>query len=171
MKIIKNNILYFNNKQIRSLVIKKYLDKIGLKKVVCFSCGNATRELKNLGLDVLDISPNGLLSSNKWFNSNDVLKYFPERFNATSGYLPIDLMIKIGKAFKNELGNIPNNLKIPSGSGETIICLSLAYPNLNFIPLYDNNNLATKFDKECPLNPLIDKMFKKKIIIKNKNEK
>lgn len=159
--------LDFPNKKLRSKVIKEYLSKANINKVVCFSCGNASRELKNIGLNVLDISPIGDLTANKWFKSNDILKYFSEYFNATSGYLPFDLMYNIGQEFKNYLGDIPNENYIACGSGETLVCLKLAYPQKEFVAVYDNNNNATKLDKETPLFPLV-KILAKDIIIKER---
>lgn len=155
------------NKKLRSKVIKEYLRTTGINRVVCFSCGNASKELKNAGLNVLDISPFGDLTANKWFYSNDILKYFNNYFNATSGYLPFDLMYNIGQEFKNYLGDIPNENYIACGSGETLVCLKLAYPQKEFVAVYDNNNNATKLDKETPLFPLV-KILAKDIIIKER---
>lgn len=167
-KNMKNNIdiLKIENKKIRSRVIKKYLDSIGENKVVCFSCGNATRELKKVGLDVIDVSPNGILLPNCWFRSNDFAHYFPNFFNATSGYLPLDLMYDIGIEFKKELGDIKSPVYVASGSGETLVCLKLAYPDVDFIAVYDNSNIATTYDADSPMHPLI-KLLAKDIIINN----
>lgn len=166
--IMKNpyNLLKIENKKIRSKVIKEYLDKINVNKVVCFSCGNATRELKNVGLDVLDICDNGLLKPNKWFTSQDFLHYFKDYFNATSGYLPIDLMHLIGEEFKKVIGELISPVYVASGSGETIVCLKLAYPQIDFVAVYDNSKNATRYDDESPLNTLV-KCLCKKIIILN----
>lgn len=162
--------LDFPNKKIRSKIIKEYLTKINFNKVVCFSCGNASRELKNVGLNVLDISPSGDLVANKWFKSEDFKKYFTEYFNATSGYLPFDLMFDIGIEFKKYLGELQQDNYIACGSGETIICLKLAYPDKNFIAVYDNSNIATKMDINSPLYPLV-KLLAKEIIVKSEENK
>lgn len=157
---MKYNLLKIENKKIRSQVIRKYLDGIGVNKVVCFSCGNASRELKNVGLDVLDVSESGSLIPNKWFNSDDFLHYFPEFFNATSGYLPLDLMAQIGEEFRKKLGELESPVYVASGSGETIICLKLAYPTIDFIAVYDDSNPATVCDKKSPLFPLVELLAK-----------
>lgn len=155
--------LIFPNKKIRAEVIKKYLQRQNKNKVVCFSCGNASKELKKQGLDVLDISPYGKLIANDWFTSGEIAELFPERFNATSGYLPFDLMIEIGLEFKNYLGELKGVVNVPCGSGETLLCLSLVYDN-EFVACYDNSNSATIYDKENPLNCIIQRIAKEVII-------
>lgn len=157
----------FPNKKLRSKVIKEYINKTAFSKVVCFSCGNASRELKNVGLNVLDVSPTGDLIANRWFKSSDFKKYFAEYFNATSGYLPFDLMFEIGKEFKNYLGDLPQTNYIATGSGETLVCLKLAYPDKSFIAVYDNSNIATTYDTDSPLFPLVQ-LLAYKIIVKGR---
>lgn len=148
------------------MVIKHYLKGFSNLKVICFSCGNASRELREAGLDVLDVSPSGHLLANKWFTSRDFLKYFGEYFNATSGYLPFDLMYDIGQAFRVYLGELPEINYVACGSGETLVCLKLAYPDKNFIAVYDNSNPATVLDEESPLYNLV-KLLASDIIIEN----
>lgn len=157
------DLLTFPNKKIRAEVIKKYLQRQNKNKVVCFSCGNASKELKNQGLDVLDISPYGKLVANDWFTSGEIAELFPDRFNATSGYLPFDLMLEIALEFKSYLGELKGVVKVPCGSGETLLCLSLVYDN-KFVACYDNSNSATTYDKENPLNDIIQRIAKKVII-------
>lgn len=157
------DLLSFPNKKIRAEVIKKYLQRQNKNKVVCFSCGNASKELKNQGLDVLDISPYGKLVANDWFTSGEIAELFPERFNATSGYLPFDLMLEIALKFKSYLGELKGVVNVPCGSGETLLCLSLVYDN-EFVACYDNSNSATTYDKENPLNDIIQRIAKEVII-------
>lgn len=159
-----NDLLHFENKKIRAKVIKEYLRKSGVNKVVCFSCGNATKELKNVGIDTLSVCPDGDLLPHRWFHSNDFSKYFPNFFNATSGYLPMDLMLEISKEFKKKLGNLPETVYVPCGSGETIVCLKIAYPNVSFVAVYNDNNPATTYDVDSPLFPLV-KLISDKIIV------
>ena len=145
MKLLK-----IDNKRIRSEVIKKYLNNKNYKGVVCFSCGNATRELKKVGLNVIDISPKGDLIPNRWYKPSEVTETFVSYFDATSGHLSIELMQLIGEAFKKELGDIPNTNYVATGSGETITCLKLAYPDKDFIAVYNLND-ATKYEDEATL--------------------
>ena len=65
--------------------------------VVCFTCGNAASALRRHGLEVVEISPYGKLSANKWCSTTDIRQMFPSMYDATSGHLPVDMMVKIGK--------------------------------------------------------------------------
>lgn len=146
-------LLKFPHKTIRAQVIHEY---IGNNRVVCFSCGNASRALKEQGMDVLDISPSGDLLALRWFTQRDILHNFENYFDATSGHLNNELMGLIGKAFKDYLGDIKDNetIYVPTGSGETLVCLKMAYPKVNFIAVY-NINEATEFSEYAPLNMLV----------------
>ncbi len=156
-------LLKLENKKIRARVIKKYIEDLGYKGVVCFSCGNATRELKNIGLNVIDISPSGDFEALHWFTPKQVKQYFPEHFDATSGHLSIELMQLIGAEFKKELGeNLPQTNYIATGSGETIVCLKLAYPDKDFIAVYNLND-ATKYEPEATLNDIVCMLAKEVI--------
>lgn len=153
----------FDNKKIRAEVIKEYLQGKKYDGVVCFSCWNATRELKNVGLNVVDISPNGDFIPNKWFKPSEVKQVFPTYFDATSGHLPMEVMQLIGEAFRLELGSLPYEpLYVPTGSGETIVELKLAFPDHEFIAVYNLNN-ATKYEEEATLNTLV-KIIAKKVL-------
>lgn len=157
------DLLMFPNKKIRAEVIKAYLQGKDYKGVVCFSCGNATRELKNVGLDVIDISPNGDFVPLHWFQPSLIKKFFPEYFDATSGHLDLEVMTNIAERYKKELqGKIKDINYVPTGSGETIVCLKLAFPDKKFVAVYNIDN-ATKFEKEAILNELV-KLVSEKII-------
>lgn len=152
------NYLTFPRKAIRAAVIKEYVTAAGYGGVVCFSCGNASRELKKAGLYVVDISPSGDLIPNRWWTSAEIHKVFPLLFNATSGYLNIELMTAIGTAFKDHLGNLSEDCyNIATGSGETIVCLKLAYPDKRFIAHYNVVQLETetRYNPGAPLNGLV----------------
>ena len=141
-------------KKIRAQVICEYVIDAGYKGVVAFSCGNATRALKETGLFVLDISPCGDLSpSEKWWSPAEIQRMFPYLFDATSGHLPVHLMIRIAISFREHLGEI-KGCDVPTGSGETITCLRWAYPNEKFSPVY-NLDQATKYEQNAPLNYLV----------------
>lgn len=146
-------LLRFPHKKIRSKVIEKYLGSNS--KVVCFSCGNASRELKSTSLQVLDISPKGDLIPNRWFTKKEIKQVFPEYFDATSGHLDINLMYKIGLAYKDYLGELDNIVYLPTGSGETLVCLKLVYPQTNFVAVY-NLDEATEYSANCELNKLVE---------------
>jgi hypothetical protein len=48
---------------------------------------------------------------------------------------------------------------VPTGSGETIICLRLAYPDVVFKPVYGLDR-STKFEEDAPLNGVVQVLFK-----------
>ena len=157
-----NNLLRFEHKKIRAEVIKEYLKDKNYRGVVCFSCGNASRELKNVGLNVIDISVNGDLIANRWFKPSEVHEVFKDYFDATSGHLSIELMQLIGQAYKETLGDLPDINYIPSGSGETLVCLKLAYPDKNFVAIY-NLDKATEYSEDATLNTMV-KVLAKEVI-------
>lgn len=148
------NFFTFPNKRIRAKVIKEYMHKYGYEKAVCFSCGNATRELKRAGVNVLDISPTGDLQALKWYTMGDIKQTFPSYFDATSGHLPYECMLWIAQEYKKYLGDIPQTIYLPTGSGETLVCLKLAYPKSKIKAVY-NLNSATAYEKGAPLNSLV----------------
>ena len=161
-------LLTFPAKIIRAEVIKEYIRSAGYhNKCVCFSCGNASKALTDVRLDVLDISPTGDFTANRWYTPDEIHKLFPDRFDATSGHLPLYLMVKIAKRFKLYLDNnldqpLNDNTiyKVPTGSGETILCLQLAYPKVHFKPLYNiDTKGATQYDAMAPLNTIIESFY------------
>lgn len=158
--------LVFPNKQIRAKVICDYLLNMPYRGCVCFSCGNASAALKAIGLDVIDISPTGDLLANRWWTQGDIARTWPDRFDATSGHLPISLMQKIGVAFAQHLNGLLDPIyEVPCGSGETLVCLKLAYPGIEFIAVYDNSEKATQYSAQAPLNGLV-KLLAKEVIIR-----
>ena len=155
----------FPNKQIRANAIKEYCEKYNIKKLVCFSCGNASRSLKEVGLDVIDVSPNGDLEAKHWFTQREISELFPDRFDATSGHVPMELMIMISDHFKNYLKEIPEEIYLPTGSGETLVELKLAFPDTKIHAVY-NINEATEYSEYCVLNNLVNVLAEDIIDIK-----
>ena len=153
MKITNDDLLVFPHKKIRSDVIKQYMNN-DYDKVVCFSCGNAARALENVGLDVLHIGEEGVLEPLRWFSMREINHFFGDYFDGTSGHLSIELMYMIGKAYKNYLGELPKLVYLPTGSGETLVCLKMVYPNTDFVAVY-NLGKETEYNENAPLNPLV----------------
>ena len=151
------------NKKIRSEVIFKYCKEAHIKGVVCFSCGNASAALHKIGLDTVDISPSGSLIPNKWWTPEEIKKTWPDRFDATSGHLPLFLMLRIAEEYKMYLNSlektmtIKKSVDIPTGSGESFVCISLAFPHIKFNAVY-NMGMGTNYEKDSPLNDLIQNM-------------
>jgi hypothetical protein len=153
---VEAKILRIPNKQWRSEVIADYVRNVlGHNKVIVFSCGNAARALKEQGLDVISGGPPGKCDfvPDKWYSPEEIAQKWPDRFDATSGHLTQEMMQRIAQRFKSGIGPVkPDNVIIPTGSGETIFCLKLAYPDKNFIALYDEDDPATKFEESNPFN-------------------
>jgi hypothetical protein len=139
----------------RAEVIKEYLHGIGTNECVCFTCGNAGKALREVGLDVITVGDNEDLKPQKFFSEEENIKTF-KRFNATSGYLNFYLMNKIAHKMRIALGELQDDSYfVPTGSGETLLVLSLAYPDKKFFPIRFNNP-ETKYDEGNPLNGIID---------------
>ena len=151
-------LLRFPHKRIRAHVIKQYIQG-RYKKVICFSCGNAAAELEAAGVDTLHIGDKGVLTPRQWFTQAEIADIWPGYFDATSGHLPIELMSILGSAYKAYLTQVmrlelPDLVYVPCGSGETLVCLKLAYPNKKFVAVY-NLDKATEYSPRCPLNDLV----------------
>ena len=144
-------------KHLRAGAIRQYMLDAGYTGAVCFSCGNASRCLKEMGVDTIDISPAGDMRPVRWFTSADVARVWPNRFNATSGYLPMDLMVTLGQIYQRQLGTLRSDCEytVECGSGESLVCLALAYGAGVFVAQYDNSRLATRYEEENPLNGLV----------------
>lgn len=149
-------LLQFQAKKLRAEVIKEYLTENGIRGAVCFSCGNTSRALREAGIDTLDISPTGDLQALRWFTPSEIKREFPDRLDATSGHLGPDLMNRIASAFLSYLGSLQESedYVVPTGSGETIIALKIAYPTIRFHAVY-NLDAATSYDSRAPLNGLV----------------
>ena len=156
------NLFRFPNKQIRAQAIKDYMNANGINKAVCFSCGNASKSLKDVGVEVLDISPRGDLQPLRWFTQGEIKTTFPDRLDTTSGHLPMELMILIGQYFKDYLKELPEEINLPTGSGETLVELKLAFPDAKINAIY-NLDSATEYSDQAPLNALV-KLLANKVI-------
>lgn len=159
-------LLRFPHKQLRAAVIKNYMQVTEYKKAVCFSCGNAATALIEAGVETLHIGETGVLSPCKWWQQAEIAKWFPNYFDATSGHLPASLMQEIGEKFKDYLGVLDETVYVPTGSGETLVCLKFAYPQTKFIAVYNLDN-ATKYEEKAPLNKLVELLAEKIIFAEN----
>lgn len=152
---VRKGLLIFPHKQIRAQAIKEYMERAGYERAVCFTCGNAADALAEAGVDVLHIGPRGDLIPGKWFTQADIHKAFPQYFDATSGHLPMELMLAIADRFRDHLQDSLGDVAyVPTGSGETLVCLKLAYPDKEFVAVYDLNS-ATEYSEGAPLNKLV----------------
>jgi hypothetical protein len=147
-------------KALRAQVIKEHLGALGTNKCVCFSCGNAARALVEVGLNVVYVGNNAPLAPNRWFTYTEIAKTFG-LFDATSGHLPMPLMMAIAAKMVESMPAWEGTKQISTGSGETIVCLKLAYPNIRFVPKR-YATAETAFNIGAPLNTLIKLLFNNK---------
>ena len=151
-------------KRVRAEVIREYMERNGIRYAVCFSCGNASRELRRAGVNVLDISPSGDMEARRWFTQEEIRRLFPTAFDATSGHLPMDVMLHISERLRIKLEGrfvAGHTHTIPTGSGETILCLAMAFPECGFVAEFDNTDPARRKEQDAPLIPLIRAKFER----------
>lgn len=148
-------------KQIRARVIYEHLRALDRHRdpVVCFTCGNAARALRDIGLTVLEVGEHGGVTPNRWFTPAEIALWWPHAFDATSGHLRVDMMELVGHELRqymlrNQIG-VEQVLRVPTGSGETAVALSLAFPRNIFTAVYDDGNPATAYNELAPLNRLV----------------
>lgn len=143
-------------KQIRAKVIKTHLEVLLERSeldCVCFTCGNASKYLIKEGLNVTEV-----IKPKVWWSYNEIARYF-KQFDATSGHLPFPLMVDIANELKAQVEHITNGFKLPAGSGETFVCLSMAFPDKLIHPVYGVDE-STKYNEWAPLNSLVSALYK-----------
>ena len=163
--------LKFPHKKIRAGVIKRY---VGDRPIVCLSCGNAAKELEAAGCEVLHIGEGGLLTPNRWLTQKEIAEMFPNYFDATCGHLPWELMVELSYVYRFFINqylddsvvdrlNSEEEYDIMCGSGETLVCLKLAFPNTKFNAVYNvpEYEAETKYDEHAPLNGLVELLANK----------
>jgi hypothetical protein len=147
-------------KKIRSRVIRRYMETLGIKKAVCFTCGNSAKALRAAGVDVLSVGENEQLRPSRWFEQEEIALSFPSYFNASSGDLPIHLMTEIAQRMSKTLGNRFQGGAVKVGSGETLLVLTLAYPELQYrIKPYRDNSKESQYDEGATLNGVIAVLY------------
>lgn len=147
-------------KAARATAIREYMAQAGYARAVCFSCGNAYSALLEEGVDVLGVAPNGDFMACRWFRPSEIRRIFPDYFDATSGHLPMELIYTIASALKSKITlNSGGQYEVLSGSGETALCLKIAFPGAHIVPVFDNSNPATEWNAENLLNPLLGVLF------------
>lgn len=153
-------------KQIRAEVIAEHVRNARIRGVVCFTCGNAADALTLTGIDVIEVGERGKITPRRWWPAAEIARCWPLHFDATSGHLPVSMMLEVGKRLYSELGKLDMNAvyKVPSGSGETLVCLKLAYPEIKFAAVYDNKHPHTAYNSNAPLNRLVELLAETVII-------
>ena len=144
-------------KQVRAEEIACYVTEAGYRGVVCFSCGNASRALREIGLYVVDVSPSGDLEARRWWTPAEIHKAWPDLFDATSGHLPGTIMVRLAARYRTILGELQDGVEydVPTGSGETIACLRWAYPRVSFHPRY-GGAASIRYEPQAPLTAMVN---------------
>lgn len=155
-------LLVFPHKQLRAQVIYAHAKEAGYKGIVVLSCGNASKALQEVAGDSMEVvAP----EPEHWLTHEEIAQTYPGYFDATSGHLPLWLMVRIAAHFKawfDQRGGLERGrYTVPTGSGETITCLLLAYPNTfdhTFTALY-NFNKGSQYEPLAPLNQVVETLF------------
>lgn len=164
MKLLK-----FPHKRLRAEIIYDYVLFSQYRGVVLLSCGNAIKwmrwvvQKKQKGKSKFACKVEvAEMTTTKWLTNEQIGNMAPTHFEATSGHLPLWLMVRIAKKFRNYFnshGGLPlKKYYVPTGSGETILCLKLAYPKKEFVAVY-NVSRGSKYEKKAPLNDAVTALF------------
>ncbi len=149
-------------KRLRAQVIAEWLMRAGLPpRVVCFTCGNASRALADIGLDVLQIGgPDAQLQPGKWWSQAEVKRWWPSMLDATSGHLGPELINLLAERFREQVGPVDASqvYTVPTGSGETLVALALAFPSTSFVAQYDDRDPCTTYNASAPLTGLVARL-------------
>lgn len=154
--------LDFPAKELRSRVIARHLRCAEYNGVVIFTCGNAASHLRrHYDGKIVEVGARGALTPNHWFTFSEIASYWPGFFDATPGHLPAPLMVEIAKEFEYHLHGVlfADEYIVPTGSGETILCLKIAFPDKKFVAEYDDTKPATQWDAVAPLNRWVSALF------------
>ncbi len=150
-------------KRLRAEVIAEHLEQIGEPRCVCFTCGNAANALREQGVQVVEVGDEGELAPRKWFGYGEIQQVFNGLFDATSGHLPMPLMRKVAErvgldgkipAWVSLANKLMGRVFVPTGSGESIVVLNMAFPNIELLPVRFAHP-ATEYNHSAPLNALV----------------
>lgn len=148
-----------DRKAVRAEVIRTHCKSAGYDGCVCFSSGNSSRALRSLGLYTIDISPTGQLTANGWWPVDHVHRAWPHLFDATSGHLPLPLMVELARVYQASLRPIEPTYAVPTGSGETILALKIAFPDIKWVAHYSTGIKGAYYDSRSPLNMVVAALF------------
>lgn len=145
--------LNFDFKFHRAAVVQRYLSESGkAPRVVVVTCGNSARKLRKVGLSVYEIGVQGPLVPTRWLTPEDIAQAFPNRFDATSGHLPLFLMLRVAAMLRAkhpegiDIARTGGRIHVPSGSGESAVITALAFPGAQVVAVFNNSKPDTKYE-------------------------
>ncbi len=154
---IKDGWIIATNKKDRAAVVVDYARTHFYEGIVVFSIGDPNdlqRSILRSSLNLISVSPGGdLQSANKWWSQEEIRTSWPNYFDATSGHLPVFLLNQIVVRIRSKFLGIDESKEyfIPTGSGETFVCMALAFPRVTFRAVY-NIDRYTQWNPNAPLN-------------------
>lgn len=161
-------IFTFPHKRLRAEVITDYVRSAGsFKGIICITCGAAGDEILKAAKtgcgDIVIIMPT---EGDEWITMEQIARDYPGYFDATSGHLPFWLMVRIAHRFRQYIDKhtrrtFSSEVRVPTGSGETIFELRMAYPDMvetQLVALYDYSR-GSRFESDAPLNQAVQTFF------------
>lgn len=150
--------LPLNHKKIRAEIITAHAHG---RRIVAFSCGNATRALAEAGANLISIDAGSDLAARRYISPQKAGWIFGGAFNATSGNLPIYMIEEIAHEIKKQIGDdiAGKRIVVPYGSGELILALSYIHKIKDIIAITSDLFPPTQQDGTSPLAPFIEKNF------------
>jgi hypothetical protein len=148
--------LYVNEKEARAKVITAYLKG---RRTFCFSCGNATKELKRAGANLIAIDKTSQLQAKEQIKPEQAEHYF-QAFNSTSGCIPLFLLERIAGKLLGDLTKIKDDdpIYVPVGSGELLLVLMFLFPSSRLHP-FSSSYAPLGFGFKKHITPLTGIIF------------
>lgn len=141
----------------------EYVKETPYEGIVCVGEGPTVMEL-------IKAAPAGMpvvtIETDRAISMEGIANAYPRHFDATNGHLPLWLMVRIANKFAewinaNVRKSMGGEVRIPTGSGETLFELRIAYPEITetqFVALYDFNR-DKRFDPNGPINQAVRAFF------------
>ncbi len=136
----------------RATLIAEHLEQG--QPLVCFTSGDAGKELQRVGVRPLCVGPNEALMPGRWWSPAEIRRQWPEHFDAPPGHLPICMVVELGHRLARVLGDLPKRVAIPAGSGETLLAMAWAYPEIELYGVINLDPNSEHHDKS-PLAPAV----------------
>ena len=158
--LIKDRWIISTNKKERAPVIVDFAKAHHYEGIVIFSIGNSDdvkRSILMSSLNLIQVSPGGdLQSANRWWTQDEIKSSWPNYFDATSGHLPVFLLNQVVIKIRSKFLGIDESGEyfVPTGSGETFVCMAMAFPRVKFRAVY-NIDKYTQWNPNAPLNDMV----------------